>query len=184
MTSLAEMLFDNATDGKARLDRLLGPQGLDIGRLTVAGCAIEPPQVSGSLLDLLDMPIGNLAVHAWNGVQQVERAKQRTLEAPGSREVIRLGRHSITSTQSPTVEASLAGTTVTVLRLTVEVRIQVFGVRLVVEAGRLVNITPGEAQASATVSADGLTLFHRDTRPIDLDVRRSPQSFDPTRTVA
>jgi hypothetical protein len=184
MTSLSTMLFDNATDGQARLDRLLGPQGLDIGRLTVAGGAIEPPQVSGSLLDLLDMPIGNLAVHAWNSVEQVERAKKRTLEAPGSREVIRLGKHSITSRQSPTVEASLAGSTITVLRLTIEVRIQVSGVRLAIESGRLVNITSGEAQASATVSADGATLFHRDTRPIDLDVRMPPQPLAPSRTVA
>jgi hypothetical protein len=122
MTSLATMLFDGPAAGRAQLDALLGPTGLDLGRLTVAGCAIEPPQVSGTLIDLLDMPIGNLAIQGWSTIIEVEHARQRTLAAPGSREVVTLGRHSITSTQCPTVEASLGGTTIPVLRLTVEVR--------------------------------------------------------------
>jgi hypothetical protein len=184
MTSLATMLFDSPAAGRAQLDTLLGPSGLDIGRLTVAGHAIQPPQVSGALFDLLDMPIGNIAVQGWSTAMEVERARQRTLAAPGSREIVTLGKHSITSTQSPTVEASLGGATIPVLRLTIEVRIQVSGVRLLIEADRLVDTTAGQAGASATVSADGITLFHRSTRPVDLNVRTpSPQS-GPVRTVA
>jgi hypothetical protein len=71
-----------------------------------------------------------------------------------------------------------------VLRLTIEVRIQVSGVRLLIEAGRLVNITPGQARASATVSADGVTLFHRDTRQVDLNVQMPAPHSWPTRIVA
>jgi hypothetical protein len=184
MTSLATMLFDTPAAGRARLDALLGPTGLDIGRLTVAGSAIQPPQVSGALLDLFDLPIGNLAVQGWSHALEVEHAKQRTRAAPGSREVVTLGKHSITSTQSPTVEASLGGTTIPVLRLTVEVRIQVSAVRLLIEAGQLVDITPGQARASATVSADGVTLFQCDTRQVDLNVQTPSPPSRLTRTVA
>jgi hypothetical protein len=184
MTSLATLLFETPAAGRARLDALLGPTGLDIGRLTVAGSAIKPPQVSGALLELFDMPIGNLAVQGWSTALKVERARQSTLAAPGSRQVLMLGRHAITSTLSPTVEASLGGTTIPVLRLTVELRIQVSGVRLSFEAGRLVGIAPGQAQASATVSAGGVTLLHRATRQVDLNVQTASPPSGLTRTVA
>jgi hypothetical protein len=170
MTSLTTLLFDTATAARSRLDAALGPGGLDLGQITVGGFAIQPPQVSGALLDLLDMPVGNLAVQGWEHSASVERAKQRTLADPGSREVVSLGEHTIRSSQSPTVDASLGGARVTLLQLDIEVTITVTGVRLVVEEGRIASATTGPARAGATVSAGGATLFSRETRPIDLDL--------------
>lgn len=170
MTSLTTLLFDTSTAARSRLDAALGPGGLDLGQITVGGFAIQPPEVSGALVDLLDMPIGNLAVQGWEHSASVERAKQRTLSDPGSREVVSMGEHTIRSTQSPTVDASLGGTSLTVLQLDIDVRITVTAVRLVIEEGSITSATAGPARARATVTAGGATLFSRETRPVDLDL--------------
>jgi hypothetical protein len=182
MTSLTTLLFDTQAAARSRLDAALGPGGLDLGQITVGGFAIEPPQVSGALIGLLDMPIGNLAVHGWEHSAAIERAKQRTLSDPGSREVVTLGEHTIRSTQSPTVDASVGGAKVTLLQLDIKVTITVTGVRLVVEEGRIASATPGPARAGATVSAGGTTLFSRETRPVDLDLHVPRPRFDHLQT--
>jgi hypothetical protein len=172
MTTLTSLLFGSSAAGRDRLDHVFGPEGLDVHQLRVSGLAVDPPSVSGALLDLLDQPLSTLAANGWNTMTEVRRARRRTLESPGSREVVALGEHTITSTQEPTVEASLAGTSVTVLHLVVEVEIRVTALRLVVERGHVIDMTPGQARARATVSAEGAVLVDREFQPVELTPSR------------
>ena len=168
MTTLTMLLFGSAARGRRYFDNVLGPGGFDVHQVRVAGLAVDAPQVSGALLDLLDQPLSAVCATAWNSMREVRRARRRTLEDPGSREVVALGAHTVTSTQEPSVEATVGGATVTVLHVLVEVEVKVSGLRLVVEGGQVARTVPGEARARARVSVEGAVLVDREFQPVDL----------------
>ena len=177
MTTLTTLLFGSAARGRRYFDTVLGPAGFDVHQVTVAGLAVEPPQVSGALLDVLDQPLSTVCATAWNSMREVRRARRHTLEEPGSREVVALGAHTVTSTQEPSVEASVGGATVTVLHVLLEVEVKVSGLRLVVEVGQVTRTLAGDARARARVSVEGAVLVERDFQPVDLGEPPEPSAL-------
>jgi hypothetical protein len=76
--------------------------------------------------------------------------------------------HTISSSLSPTVDVSVGAASVTVLSLEIEVEIRVSTVNLVVEGGNVVWVAPGNATATVTLSASGVTVAKRDFQPVNL----------------
>ncbi len=168
MTTVASVLFGGPEAGRESLDAGLGPAGLDLGRFRLSGVAIDPTQVSVALLRLLDMSLGNVAMEAWHKYAEVARAKRRTAAEPGSRQVVELGEHTVTSIHTPTVHATLGAAAITLLRLKLEMEITVSSLTLLVEHGRVVDSRPGRARASLTLSGEGTTLVKKEFQPVDL----------------
>jgi hypothetical protein len=176
MTSIARLMFDHDAEGRRVLDHRLGPAGLDLARVRVAGLAVDPSEVSGALLRSFDVPIGNLALRGWQQLAQVSRARERTAAEPGTREQVHLGEHRMSFRQSPVVEAWVGGASLEVLRLTLELDVHVTAVTLDVEGGRITRSRPGPARARAALSVDGRSLVSRELRPVDLS---TPAGHEP-----
>jgi hypothetical protein len=168
MTTLSQLLFDDEATGRRVLTRALGPAGTDVARLDVAGLSVDPPQVSGALLRLLDLPLANVALEGWNQHARVAAARTRTAASPGSREVLDLGEHTVTWSQSPVLEAWVGGMSAELLSLDLDVEVRVTAVTLVVEGGRVAEVHPGPARARASLRAGGRTLASHELRSVDL----------------
>jgi hypothetical protein len=162
MTSLGSILLGDPSVAAGHLLRQLSAAGLDLARgVTVGGLSVPAVEIVNPVLQLLELPVGNLALQGWHNYHQVSTAKARTAGGPGAREVVRLLEHTISSSLSPTVDVSVGAASVTVLSLEIEVEIRVSTVNLVVEGGNVVWVAPGNATATVTLSASGVTVAKR-----------------------
>lgn len=107
--------------------------------------------IAKDILAYLDMPIGSLAA-----------------QPPGSRQVVQLMEHKITNKLEPRIEMEVKGVTQTLLGLELATELSVESATAIVESGRLVDIAPGSAKASVTLSAAGVELAEAESQPVDL----------------
>jgi hypothetical protein len=167
MTPLSTLLFDDGQDTQQALRPLL-PDLLD-QRLPVAdGLEDLPAQVTAAITDLLTMPIGNLALAAWEKHARVRIACEQTSQQPQSRQVVRLVEHTVHSEQHPAVDLDVGGTTHRLLTLTLQVDVAVSAANLVIERGQVTEVHPGAASASAALSAGAVRLAQGSLKGIDL----------------
>lgn len=167
MTTLTELLYHDRPAAASKLradlvDRDLLP-GVARGPGTVG-------EVVDAIVSWLEMPLADLAVTAYLRHRLIEAAKRNTSRAPGTREVVRLLKHTIHVKQEASVEVEIGAKTVTVVRLEVTAEITVDAVTAVVEAGHIKEIAPGEARGSVTLKAGGVELAAVRSRPVDLTV--------------
>jgi len=170
-TSLISLLF-GTDDAKAALPRRLGPLLVDLPAGSVA--ADLATEIATAVTDLLDMPLGRLALEAWAKHRRVRWACEQTRKQPRRREVVRLAAHKVTVTQHPSVELALAGTTRRLLTLDLVIEVTVTVATLIVEYGRIAEVRPGSATAEATLSAGDVRLAHGALERIELPALRRP----------
>jgi hypothetical protein len=174
MTSLTSLLF-GTRDAKPVLQQRLGPLLLE---LPLASLAMDMrTEIATALDDLLDMPVGQLALDGWAKRQRVHAACERTRRQPRRREVVPLAEHTLTVTQHPTIELTVGGTTHRLLTLALEVQIEVTAVTLVIQHGRVAEVRHGAASAEATLSAGKVRLAHGVLDGIELRPIRRPPSW-------
>lgn len=125
--------------------------------------------ITTDILEFLRMPVGDLAISAYQRFKRIEDAKQETAKSLG-RTVVQLMDHEIENKIEPRIEVEINGVVQTLLELELAAKLSVESVTAVVEAGRLVDIAPGSATASVTLSAAGLELAKAETQPVDLSV--------------
>lgn len=167
MTTLGDLLYGPG-DREDRAANLAGAIERGGMALTAAGLQADRGDVASALARLLDVPIGNIAIKGWAKHRDVEKARAETRATPGDRQVVQLASHTITSTQKPTVDISVAGVQHTVLTLDLEVRIEVGLASLAIEGGEIVDTMPGPTVASAKLSASGVVLAEHDLTVADL----------------
>jgi hypothetical protein len=172
MTTICELL---GLDAAKRRRQLTTSVERAIARVPglVAGPAVAL-QAYGAITGLLRVPVGTLALVAWDRHQRVLAACRSTADVPGAREVVALREHTITTTRRVDVELDVAGATRRLLELVLTVRIEVAAVELVVEEGRVSEARPGTARASAVLTADGFELARQTLRPVTLAGVRLP----------
>jgi hypothetical protein len=142
---------------------------IDLTRLPLsADGPVGAGQVAAALRSLLDVPVGNLALAGWLGIDEVRRARDRT-RTSGSRETITLFEHKIASEQHPRLEVMLAGATRTLLTLDLNVEILIDGVELAIQGGEIVRSTPGQGRAAAELLAAGFVLARHELQPVTLE---------------
>jgi hypothetical protein len=165
MTTLAELLYADESAGRLDLEEKLRdhPAFQSVKRMPGVLALIAK-----DILAYLDLPIGSLAASAYEKHERMERAKRETAQPPGSRQVVQLMEHKITNELKPRIEIEVKGVTQTLLDLELATELSVESATAVVEAGRLVDIAPGSAKASVTLSAAGVELAKAETRPVDL----------------
>ncbi len=170
MTTITGLLFTESTES-AQQERLLNSltASTDLAQQLMGAYGVPVAQVIPAIWKLLDMPAGNLAIRGWGKHREVSAAMNQTKDRIGDRRVVRLAEHSIKSKQTPTIDASVAGASKTVLVLDLEVEIEVASVDLIIEQGEIVDSIAGGAVAKAKLSASGVTLAEREFSPIELD---------------
>lgn len=167
MTTLATLLYPDAPTGQTGLEEELRRHP---GLASVLKWPAVLALIAKDILAFLDMPIGNIAVSAYQKHRRIEEAKRETAESLGARQVVQLMGHKIESNLEPKVEIETGGVTRTILRLEVATELTVESVTAIVESGQLVDVAPGSATAKLTLSADGVELGRAETQPIDLMV--------------
>lgn len=120
---------------------------------------------------LSDVDIGDIVLTCWCKHRTLQRAAQRTLDVPGSRETVRLAAHRISHTAEPYVDVLLGDRRVARLSLSLSVVIDVTGVEASVADGCLVALHCGDATATVSLAVDDVPVARRSTRldlPIDI----------------
>ncbi len=171
MTTTSELLFD-ADDPAGALQEAADDKTLSLGPFRVAGVGVPENEVWSAVGSVLDEPIVNLAMQGWSGLSKVRTVKARTLEFPGTTEVVRLLKHTLESTQEPTVELSVGPVSADVLTFTVTMSIRIDAVELTIAGGEINKIDAGTATASATLAVGDTKLMERTSRPVDLNFLR------------
>jgi hypothetical protein len=165
MTTLSELLYPEESVGRIELEEnLRNHPALQSAKAWPGVVAL----VAKDILTYLDVPIGSLAVSAYQKHERMEQAKRETAKSPGSRQVVQLMEHKITNNLQPRIEMDIKGVTQTLLDLELVTELSVESATAVVESGRLVDIAPGSATASVTLSAGGIELAKAETQPVDL----------------
>jgi hypothetical protein len=175
MTTLAELLYGDRAHA-ARDLRNRAPALLAASSAPALGVTINPLELATTISRLLDMPVGDLTMYAWEQQRRVRAACQQTREHPASRQIVRLLEHTFTSTQHPTVDVEAGPVHATLLTLTVHVEIAVNPTDIVVESGRIVDVRPGTASATAKLLVGDVVLTQRQTRRLDLTFERGQRA--------
>jgi len=116
---------------------------------------------------VLGVAVVDLLGAAWRKWEPLAAAARRSLETPGSTEIVELLDHRITSSHQPGVDITVDGVKIAEIRLDVEIAIEIHGLTAVVTGSRLSALRTGRGEASLNVSVDGTPLPPL-TRPFDL----------------
>ena len=167
MTTLAALLYGNDEQAMNKLTEQ-APALLATSRASLRGVDIQPFQIAMAISCLLTMPVGNLALVAWEQERSVRAAGEHTLQYPGSRQVVRLLEHTVSSTQNPTIDVDAGPVRATLLTLTLQVDLSISATDLVIEQGRVAEMRAGPTTAWASLSA-GSALLAR-SKPVEVDL--------------
>jgi len=166
MNTITSLLYPDESAGRLALENELREVP------TMQAVLIWPgilAAITGDILEFLRMPVGDLSMSAYERYQRIADAKRETAESRG-RQVVQLMDHEIGHKMEPKVEIEVNGVPQTLINLELEVSLSVESVTAIVEAGRLVDLAPGSATATASLSAAGIPLAKAETQPVDLAV--------------
>jgi hypothetical protein len=166
MTTFANLLFGNDEAARADLETALREKMTH----PALGLPGVPAQIADGIVTFLTMPLGNLAVAAYDHHQRIEEARRNSAKSPGVPEVVKLAEHKIKSKLESTVDLEIYGVSQTVLRFELASEITVESLTAVVESGRVTDLTPGAATGQVTLSTAGIELARAHTQPVELAV--------------
>lgn len=100
----------------------------------------------------------------WSHYAALRDAGRATLADPAVSRVVELARHEITSEQHPYVDVLVDEVPVTRVNLQVRLVLVIVGLAATVRAGRLVTLTGGDCEATASFAVEGTTVLSRPWR--------------------
>jgi hypothetical protein len=113
--------------------------------------------------EALDQDITFVLATGWSKVKDVKAAAARSRSAPGTTEVVTLGKHEQTSTHHPVLALMIGEQEVAELEFTLELTATFKSVKLAISDGRIRSIAPGEASALARLKYKSLKLTEKPT---------------------
>jgi hypothetical protein len=152
MTTVRDLLFDDPADAVATLTHKLEIANVLTSDLVPAGDA------AAGIAHLLDNPVGNLIASAWAKFAAVQKACEETRNKPGSRQEVRVGHHTMQSTQHPRLEAEIDNRSIPLLTLELVVSLTMDAVVVTVASGRVVTIALGDATGEIRLNCGDVTL--------------------------
>ncbi|MEM9464350.1 MAG: hypothetical protein AAGA90_03205 [Actinomycetota bacterium] len=154
-------------DGKVELHRILDGVVRSAVVLEEGLPDVDDIAVVEHLGDLLQEPIGNLLIFAWDKLREVEEAREKSLAMPITPQHVRLAGHSVSIDMEPIIEASTAATGdsfgIVVARFTLKIGLDLDAAALEFRAGRVASAALGSARATIKLSAGDVTLHKRTT---------------------
>jgi hypothetical protein len=163
-SSLADFLLGRG--GRGALAARLG--GLDfpdltgvLARLTPAARELVGNEVADVATSLLDLDLGQVAITAWRTVSDLRHAARATLDAPGTRQVVDLTTHRITSVHEPYLEVLVNGVVVARVQFVLRLELTIAILAVVVNAGRITSVQSGQSDLAATLAVAGVEVLSR-----------------------
>jgi hypothetical protein len=178
----AELLFGHDRDTGPALARALDDNSalgtLDgaLRRLSQAGRQAADTQVAAAAHGLVDLDLADMMAAGWRKQGELADAVERTAANPHNPEVVELASQRITSTHRPYVDVVVDGARVATINFELDVEFLVKTLVATVRGGRVVGVSAGSCQVTATLAAEGIQLA---TRRASFDpqqaLRRSPR---------
>lgn len=138
-----------------------------VGGLSRAGLQAVGRETSGIVSGLLDVNLADVMLGGWRKHAALTAAARRTRAAPGSRELVELATHRITSTHRPCIELLVDGHLVATLRLELTIELTIKALVAGVAHGDLVALHAGQCVTSGALSIEGHEVARRQAE-IDL----------------
>lgn len=173
--TMRTFLFDvgDGMDTSQALERAISENGATakvlsgVRRLSAATFEAVDRQIAAVVGDLLELDFGDVLIACWRTRRSLLEAAERTLAAPGSRELVDLAKHRGRVTYEPHVDLLLNGVRLHTFEFTVAVGLETISLAAVLNRGALVEMQGGRCVATATLTLDGA------------QVRRKEHRFDP-----
>jgi hypothetical protein len=155
--TVRSLLFDEAADGADLLARAIDEDTMAaaLPQLSRAGRAAAGAELTDLAKGLLELDLGSLALAGWAKHRDLLAAATRTVEHPGSTELVELITHRITSVHRPSVDLLVDGVRVAVVRLELEVELLVRALVATVRLGHLIGLRSGSFDVTVTLAMGG-----------------------------
>ena len=150
--------------------------GLPVGRVEEAvrkANAGRPLPISSTALvgavgGLLNVPLLDIFVRAWNEGKLFEKYLDPDRYDPDEVITITLKRHEISSTHRPKIDIVLNGKTIDSLDFELDVTLTLDGVMLQVQGGNIREVRSGRVKGKGTLKCEDLIVFRRETEAMEL----------------
>jgi len=172
--TLGELLFgeDDAAVGLQEALRDTGALGAVAAVLSKLSNGLREAscnEVANVAAGVLELDVIEVLVAGWGKYEVLTDAARRTLEAPGTEEIVDLGVHRITSTHRPRIDVFVDGVKREGVGLEIDLSIELHAVRAVVASGRLMALRSGRADLDAELNCQGVRVASAN-RQIDLSL--------------
>jgi hypothetical protein len=160
-------LFGDAQDTAQALAQalddkgVLGSLGGVLQRLSQAGRQAVDSEVATVANGLLDLDLSDLVVAGWRKQADLAAAAKRTIDNPGSSEVVELATHRITSVHRPSVELLINDIHVATVNFELRIEFVVRALAVTVRNGHVVSLHSGTCDVTAALSAEDVQLARR-----------------------
>lgn len=178
--TMRAFLFDEGEglDTSQAIERAISENGASatvlsgVRGLSAAAFESVDRQVAAVVGGLLELDLGDVLITCWRARRSVLDAAERTLAAPGSRELVDLAKHRAKVTYEPHVDLLVNGTRLHTFEFTLAVGLELTSLAVVLSRGALVEMQGGRGIASTTLTLDGAQLVKKE------------RSFDPALMVS
>ena len=152
--TVRSLLFDEAADGADLPARAIDEDTMAtaLPQLSRAGRSAAGAELTDMAKGLLELDLGGLALAGWRKHRDLLAAATRTVEHPGSTELVELTTHRITSVHRPSVDLLVDGVRVAVVRLELEVELLVRALVATVRLGHLIGLRSGSFDVTVTLA--------------------------------
>ncbi len=124
--------------------------------------------VARAVRELLDVPVSDVLVGAWERARDLRAAIQKTRESADASELVPLLSHTITSEHRPYVEIVKDEVAIARLVFPVKLEFRLEGVVLRVRKGRISEILAGTVKVKATMKFGDFVVFEKALTPISI----------------
>jgi len=122
----------------------------------------------GAIAALLDIPLQDVIVRAWNEGKLFEKYLDPEKYDPDEIISIVLKDHDVTSSHAPNIDVLFNGDKIYSIDFQLELTLTLEGVILQIQGGRIREIQAGRIKGEGTLKCENLILFTRETETMDL----------------
>ncbi|MEU9888962.1 hypothetical protein [Sphaerisporangium sp. NPDC051011] len=119
-------------------------------------------EAGGELLRGIDL--GAVLLGGWQRYRELRLAARRSVEQPGSTEMVRLAGHTITSKHAPYVDVYVEGQHVARVDFGIDLEFDIVLLQASIRNGRLMSLRAGDCTASITWSVEGFPVAQNTAR--------------------
>jgi hypothetical protein len=168
MVSLNEFFLDGQTDLTGHIRHALAKKdaAARAGAAQMLTWRLMPDAVAEQLAVLLNIPLSDILIGAWNKGHALRQQLQKSAKTPDKDFFLQLVEHKVASTHEPYVALLRNGQEVGRLTFTISVELVLQGAVLRIRDGRVREVQTGQIKGKGTVKLYGATVIEKELAAI------------------
>jgi hypothetical protein len=130
--------------------------------------SISSAALVGAVAALLDLPLMDIIVRAWNEGKLFRKYLDPEHYDPEEVISIKLKKHKVSSTHRPKIDVELNGRTIDTIDFELDIMLALDGIILDVQDGKVRKVRAGRVKGECTIKCENLIVFRRETEAMDL----------------